>query len=151
MTLFFLDVNIWLALSDREHAHNVAALQWLDRLPEDSTLIFARYTQLGLLRLLTNSVVMGDNTLTLGEAWAVYNRWLQDPRVEFYPEPRNVDATFRRATEPFADKAASKWVGECWLLAYAEAAQARLVTFDQALCELALKQGNRAVIPGKSR
>jgi predicted nucleic acid-binding protein len=55
---------------------------------------------------------------------------------------------FRRATEPFAGKAAAKWVGDCWLLAYAEATQARLVTFDQALCEFARKQGNRAVVPG---
>lgn len=148
MTLFFLDVNVWLALSVSGHSHNGDALNWLDRLPDDSTLIFSRFTQLGLLRLLTNTAVMGDETLTLGEAWAVYDRWLQDPRVEFYPEPRHVDAGFRRATEPFADKAAAKWVGDCWLLAYAEAAQARLVTFDQALCEFALKQGRRAVVPG---
>lgn len=78
---------------------------------------------------------------------AVYDGWLQDPRVEYYPEPRNVDAGFRRATQPFAGKAAAKWVGDCWLLACAEAAQARLVTFDQGLCEFARKQGNRAVVP----
>ena len=113
-----------------------------------ATLVFSRFTQIGLLRLLTNTAVMGDETLTLHKAWAVYDRWLKDPRVEFYPEPRNVDAAFRRATEQFAGKTASKWVGDCWLLAYAEATQARLVTFDQALCEFARKQGNRAVIPG---
>jgi toxin-antitoxin system PIN domain toxin len=147
MTLFFLDVNVWLALSVSGHSHHSVASSWLDRLPDDSTLIFSRFTQLGLLRLLTNDAVMGEETLTLRRAWAVYDRWLHDPRVEFYPEPRNADAAFRRATEPFAGKAASKWVGDCWLLAYAEATQARLVTFDQALCELARKQGNRAVIP----
>jgi toxin-antitoxin system PIN domain toxin len=148
MTLFFLDVNVWLALSDGGHAHHAVAGAWMDRLPDDVTLVFCRYTQLGLFRLLTNSVVMGEKSLTLGEAWAVYDGWLKDPRVEFYPEPRNVDATFRTATQPFAGKAASKWVGDCWLLAYAEATHARLVTFDQALCELARKQGNRAVVPG---
>ena len=151
MTLFSLDVNVWLALSVSGHPHHDVASSWLERLPDDSTLIFSRFTQLGLLRLLANNAVMGDNALTLGEAWAVYDRWLQDPRVEFYPEPRNVDAAFRRATEPFAGNAASKWVGDCWLLAYAKATQARLVTFDQALCEFARKQGNRAVIPGESR
>jgi toxin-antitoxin system PIN domain toxin len=147
MTLFFLDVNVWLALSVSGHPHHSVASSWLDRLPDDSVLIFSRITQLGLLRLLTNNAVMGDNALPLGEAWAVYDRWLQDPRVEFYPEPRNVNAAFRRATEPFAGKAASKWVGDCWLLASAEAAQARLVTYDQALCDFARKQGNRTVIP----
>ena len=147
MTLFFLDLNVWLALSDDGHLHNETAWAWFDGLGEDSTLIFSRYTQIGLLRLLTNTAVMGGKTLTLGEAWAVYDGWLKDPRVEFYPEPRQVEAGFRRATEPFADKTASKWVGDCWLLASAEGAQARLVTFDQALVELALKQGCRAVTP----
>jgi toxin-antitoxin system PIN domain toxin len=147
MTLFFLDVNVWLALSVSGHRHHGVASIWLDRLPDDSALIFSRFTQLGLLRLLTNTAVMGEETLTLRRTWAVYDRWLKDPRVEFYPEPRNVDAGFRRATEPFAGKAASKWVGDCWLLAYAEATQARLVTFDQALYEFARKHGNRAVIP----
>jgi uncharacterized protein len=148
MTLFFLDVNVWLGVSVSGHRHHDVASAWLGRLPDDSTLIFSRFTQLGLLRLLTNTAVMGEETLTLRRAWAVYDRWLQDPRVEFYPEPRNLDAAFRRATEPFAGKTASKWVGDCWLLAYAEAVQARLVTFDQALCDVARKQGNRAVIPG---
>lgn len=148
MTLYFPDVNVWVALSDVEHIHQSIASRWLQGLPDDSTLIFSRFTQLGLLRLLTNNAVMGDATLTLGEAWAVYDRWLEDPRVEYYPEPRHVEAGFRRATEPFAAKAAAKWVGDCWLLAFAQATQARLVTFDQGLCEFAGKQGCRAVVPG---
>jgi toxin-antitoxin system PIN domain toxin len=147
MTLFFLDINVWVALSVSGHSHNKDASKWLDGLPDDSTLIFARFTQLGLLRLLTNDAAMGGETLTLGQAWAIYDRWLLDPRVEFYPEPRDADAGFRRVTEPFAGKAASKWVGDCWLLAYAEAAHARLVTFDLVLSEFARKQGCRAVIP----
>jgi hypothetical protein len=148
MTLLFSDLNVWLALSVSGHPHNGVAISWLQQLPNDSTLIFSRYTQLGLLRLLTNTAVMGDETLTLRKAWAVYDRWLQDPRVEFYPEPRNVDAGFRLATGPFASKAATKWVGDCWLLAFAKASQARLVTFDRALHHFAQKQGHRAVIPG---
>jgi hypothetical protein len=78
----------------------------------------------------------------------VYDRWLGDPRVEFYPEPRGVDAGFRRATAPFAAQTAAKWVGDCWLLAFAEAAQAQLVTFDKALYSFARKQGCLAVAPG---
>jgi toxin-antitoxin system PIN domain toxin len=147
MTSFFPDVNVWLALSDGGHSHHASASNWLDRLPDDSTLILSRFTQIGLLRLLSNAAAMGDRTLTLGNAWAVYDGWLQDPRVAFYPEPRNVDVGFRRATQPFSRKQAAKWVGDCWLLAFAEAAQARLVTFDRALCEFALKQGCRAVVP----
>src|SRR5580658_948579 len=117
MTLLFIDLNVWLALSDAGNSHHSTAWTWLNRLPNDSHLIFSRYTQIGLLRLLTNSAVMGDQTLTLRQAWAVYDRWLADPRVEFCAEPRQMDESFRLVTEPFASKTASKWVGDCWLLA----------------------------------
>ena len=147
MTLLFIDINVWLALSDVTHAHHVAAWAWLNRLPADARLILSRYTQIGMLRLLTNTTVMGEATLTLRQAWAVYDRWLEDPRVEFYPEPRQVEAVFRQATKPFAAKAASKTVGDCWLLAFAQSTNAQLVTFDQALHEFARKQGNSAILP----
>ena len=55
MTLFFPDLNLWLALSDDGHQHSAVAWAWLDGLADDSTLIFSRYTQIGLLRLPTNS------------------------------------------------------------------------------------------------
>lgn len=147
MTLFFPDVNVWLALSIADHSHSRDAWNWLRILPENARLIFCRYTQLGILRLLTNSAVMGSRPLTLGEAWDVYDRWLEDPRVESFPEPRNVDAEFRRSTEPFLTVAASKQVGDCWLLAHAADSRAALVTFDKALYEFARQQGYGAVIP----
>lgn len=90
---------------------------------------------------------MGEQTLTLRKAWNLYDRWLEDPRVEFYPEPRGIDAVFRETTEPFAGKQASKWIGDCYLLAFAKQSQATLVTFDSALCAHARKQGHAAVIP----
>jgi uncharacterized protein len=147
MILLFTDVNVWLALSDGTHVHHKTAWAWLNLQPDDARLIFSRYTQLGLLRLLTNTAVMGDETLTLRQAWAVYDRWLEDPRVEYYPEPRDLEAKFRQTTQPFAAKRASKWVGDCWLLAFAESAKAQLVTFDRALYNFARKQGNSAVLP----
>ena len=147
MTLFFLDLNVWLALSDDGHAHNVVAWSWLDELAEDSTLVFSRYTQIGLLRLLTNASVMAGKVLTLEQAWAVYDGWLRDPRVEFYPEPRNLDAAFREITQPFAAQQASKTVGDCFLLAYARELQAALVTFDHALHGHAREHGHASVIP----
>ena len=147
MTLYFPDVNVWIALSVLAHPHNELAWKWKTLLPADDRIIFSRYTQLGLLRLLTNNAVMGDQILTLSQAWAVYDRWLEDPRVEFCPEPRQAESSFRLATEPFGAKPASKWVGDCWLLAFAQAGHSRLITFDQALWEFALKQGHAAVRP----
>ena len=148
MTSFFPDLNVWLALSVGGHRHNAEAWHWLNSLPPGARLIFSRYTHIGLLRLLTNQSAMGEQTLTLRKAWSVYDRWLNDPRVEFYPEPRGLEAGFREATAPFARKAASKWVGVCYLLAYAKHSDAALVTFDRALYDLAGKQDHAAVIPG---
>jgi hypothetical protein len=65
MTSFFPDVNVWIALSVIGHSHNLAAWGWLDHLPPEASLIFSRYTQVGLLRLLTNQTAMGEETLTI--------------------------------------------------------------------------------------
>ena len=116
MTLFFPDLNVWLALSDTGHTHSAGAWKWMKMLPDDAQLIFSRYTQVGFLRLLTNISIMGDQTMTLRKAWAVYDRWLEDPRVEFYPEPRNLDAAFREITQPFAAQRHRRLLGiaSCW-------------------------------------
>src|SRR5215470_19707183 len=107
--------------------------KWLTTGPEDRNIVFSRFTHVGLLRLLTNASVMGDRTMTLSKAWGVYDKWLEDPRVKFYPEPRNLDAAFRKMTESFAAQPATKAVEDCFLLAYAKEVQATLVTFDQRL------------------
>jgi uncharacterized protein len=148
MTSFFPDLNVWLALSVASHKHSADAWAWKAELSRDARLIFARHTQIGLLRLLTNASVMGEQTLILRAAWDVFDQWLEDPQVEFHPEPRNVDLEFKKATRPFASKAASKWVGDCWLLALAVGYEATLVTFDSALHDFARKEGHSAVVPG---
>jgi predicted nucleic acid-binding protein len=89
---------------------------------------------------------MGDQTLTVRKAWNVYDHWLEDSRVEFYPEPRNLDTGFRQTTEPFAARQASKAIGDCFLLASAKELHATLVTYDRALHEFARKRGHAAVI-----
>lgn len=147
MTLFFPDVNVWLALSISEHPHSQHAWDWLRSLAPDARLALARYTQLGMLRLLTNAAVMGEKPLTLRRAWAVYDRWLEDPRVEFHPETRDAGTQFRKLTESFATKPASNWVGDCWLLATSSESGSTLVTFDRALFAFARKLGHLAVMP----
>jgi hypothetical protein len=112
-------------------------------LDEGSVLILSRFTQIGLLRLLTNASVMSDTALTLRQAWSVYDGWLGDPRVEFYPEPRNVDTAFRETTNPFSGKSGTKWVGD----SYAEATHAKIATFDRAPSDFARKCGCGAIVP----
>jgi hypothetical protein len=72
---------------------------WLNRVPRHSKLAFAWYRRIGLLRLLSNQSVMGQQALTLQKAWSVYDRWLEDPRVEFMRNRAN--STGRSATRQF--------------------------------------------------
>jgi len=147
MISFFPDVNVWLALSIADHSHNENAWRWLGTLASDARLAFGRYTQLGMLRLLTNPQVMGAKPLTLAKAWEVYDRWLEDPRVEYFAEPRSVDAVFRDLTKAHASQPATKTVGDCWLLACSSEMGSTLVTFDRALYAFARRNGRGAVIP----
>ena len=148
MISFFPDLNVWIELSVSGHSHSREAWNWINLLPREAKLVFSRYTHIGLLRLLTNESAMGEQTLTLQKAWSVYDRWLKDARVEFYPEPRALDLAFRETTALFGAKRASKWVGDCYLLAYAKEVGATLVTFDRALFDHARKRDYSAIMPG---
>jgi toxin-antitoxin system PIN domain toxin len=147
MISYFPDLNVWLALSVSGHPHSARAWQWLDGVPDGTRLFFSRYTQIGLLRLLTNASVMGEQTITLKKAWSVYDRWLEDFRVDFHPEPRGTDAVFRETTTFFASQPASKVIGDCYLLAFAKHINSALVTFDAGLHGFAVRQGARSVVP----
>lgn len=92
-------------------------------------------------------IVQGAETRSLRQAWEIYERWLQDARVEFHPEPHGMDAAFRHATASFDSEPASKWIGDGYLLAFAHRSSATLVTFAKALASLARKQGCRVVVP----
>jgi uncharacterized protein len=147
MTSYFLDVNVWLALSYRYHVHHGEAVHWLNSLNPDSLLLFNRYTQLGLLRLLTNPAVMGDDTVTLGKAWAVYESFLQDPRIEYSREPEGLDSVLLDALSPHFGARASKAVGDGYLLAFAKHSGAALATFDKGLLDMARKRRCAAIRP----
>ena len=90
---------------------------------------------------------MGPETMTLQQAWKVYDFWMDDPRIDMHPDPRGLEDVFRDTTQPFALRSASKWVGDCYLLAYADACGATMVTFDKGLLELARRGCYAAISP----
>ena len=92
---------------------------------------------LGFLRLLTNQKVMGDSTNTLAAALQLYDRWTEDPRVELVSEPRGAETLFRQAVAPFALQPATKAIADCYLIGFAEAIGAQVVTFDRGLAATA--------------
>jgi toxin-antitoxin system PIN domain toxin len=134
MISYLIDINVWVALTWTQHPHSGVAHRWFQNLGKrGSRLLFCRITQLGLLRLLTNSKVMGDSVVTIHAAWALYDRWLEDPRVEFTAEPRGIELTLRQTTAPYALQSATKAVLDSYLIAFAEQEGSSLVTLDKAI------------------
>lgn len=136
MTSYLVDINVWLALTWDQHQQHAPAADWYRSL-DDATLLFCRFTMLGFLRLLTNQKVMGDSTTDVAGALQLYDHWMQDPRVELASEPRGAETLFRQAMVPFALQPATKAVADCYLIGFAEAAGAHLVTLDRGMAATA--------------
>jgi toxin-antitoxin system PIN domain toxin len=130
-TFLFPDVNVWLALSNDIHPHHRAAAKWGESLRDDAVLCFCRFSQLGLLRLLTNQTAMGKDALTQAGAWALYDAFLATGRTKLIDEPNGIDPIFRRQTD--RDEVSTKHWADGYLAAFAIAAKIPIVTFDRAL------------------
>lgn len=135
----FPDINVWIALSCAGHVHHEIARDWYAELAPDTRFSFCRFTQLGFLRLLTAEAVMGAEVLTQRAAWALYDAWRADARVGFVEEPPGIESRFRALAA--ASAATPKAWGDTYLIAFAEAAQLTLVTFDRAF-----RQKTRALL-----
>jgi uncharacterized protein len=129
-SLNFLDINVWLALTWERHSQAEVARSWFERTAEEQ-FFFCRFTQLGLLRLLTTSAVMGKDAKTMAGAWEIYDQWSADDRVALLPEPEGLDPKFRRLAS--SRHPSPKVWADAYLAAFASASGLRLVTFDRAL------------------
>ena len=69
--------------------------------------------------------------MTQPQAWAAYDRWLQDPRVALADEPAELEARFRALTRR-RQPATQDWA-DSFLAAFATVGQLTLVTFDRGL------------------
>jgi toxin-antitoxin system PIN domain toxin len=131
-SFLFPDINVWLALSYQRHIHYPSARSWFEQLDDHSRVCFCRFTQLGLLRLLTTPALIGeDEVLSQSESWLVYDRWMEDDRVLYVEESSALEARFRALTRN--ERPAPKDWGDSFLYAFAETAGLYLVTFDHAL------------------
>ena len=129
-SFLFPDINVWVALTHGRHVHHLVANDWLESEGVDVRLCFSRFTQLGLLRLLTAEAVMGEDVHGQAEAWAVYDRWLKNDHVSLIEEPPGLERRFRALTR--SRRASPKVWGDAYIAAFAEASQLTLVTFDRA-------------------
>jgi toxin-antitoxin system PIN domain toxin len=122
-----LDVNVWLAAAWARHQHHRVAKEWVDQAEDE--LAFCRVTQMALLRLVTNGVITGRDVLSRRQAWELVDRLMADARLRFLTEPDGLEplwVTFSKRD----DHDHLLWTAD-YLAAFAQAAQAELVTLDR--------------------
>ena len=134
-SLSFPDVNVWLALVT-DHEHHEPAQRWWATDTSD-VVAFSRFTQIGLLRLLTTAAVMGGKPLSMKGAWGVYDQLTEDERVTLADDPRTVEKPFREHSS--TRFASPKLWADAYLVAMAQELGATLITFDRGL---ARRSGN---------
>jgi hypothetical protein len=129
-TIFLPDINVWFAFAVEAHVHHMTAMAWMSKLDQGEAAL-CRITQMGLLRLLTNSHVMHASVLTQGEAWRVYESLRHDERTLFLPEPDGIEEGWKKlATRQ--RPSGSLWTDN-YLRAFANLADLKIVTFNQGL------------------
>ena len=128
-SLNFPDSNVWLALVWGRQSHSEPARAWFERSAQEQFL-FCRFTQLALLRLLTNVSIMGRDVKTMSSAWEIYDDCANDERIAFLAEPDGLDSRLRMFSR--SRYASPRLWADAYLAAFASAAGLRLVTFDRA-------------------
>jgi uncharacterized protein len=122
-----VDVGVWLAAVWGRHVHNPAAADWFGQ--ETDGIAFCRVTQMGLLRLLSNPAIMGEDAIERSQAWRTYDQLWADERVVWADEPVELDAVWR-AISARDDKSHKLWTDD-YLAAFAQASDAVLITLDR--------------------
>jgi hypothetical protein len=143
MRSYFPDVNVWVALAYEGHQHHASAKSWFAKLNGEA-IYFCRFTQLGLVRLLTHPSVMQEEVRSQTEAWRTFDWFLQDERVSFQDETdsEQIESIFRGLTT--SGRSFSQQWSDAYLAAFARAAGLTLVTFDRGLRQMAV--GNTVLL-----
>ncbi len=126
--IYLPDVNVWVALTSNRHVHHALANKWLQS-SENDQIAFCRITELGFLRLLTNSHVMGKDVLSPAKAWRVYDEWRTDNRVVLLPEHWDFSDRWRQLGDQVAG-GPNAWT-DAYLAAFAAHANATIVSLDR--------------------
>ena len=123
-----VDVNVLLALLVIQHEHHKLARNWFEGLAADEVGL-CRIVQLALIRLLANRSVMGVHAVSAAAAWNLIETLLEDERINFIPEPLEVDSVLPTLLN--CQIPTGKLVIDAYLAAFAITASRRLVTLDR--------------------
>jgi len=120
------DVNVWLALVWDGHRQHERARAWFEG--RAGMRYFCRVSQMGLLRLLTQPAVMGEDVLSQQGAWQVYETLRSEAGCSLRAEPAGVESTWKTLSSR-EETAHRRWTDD-YLTAFAMESGLELVTFD---------------------
>jgi toxin-antitoxin system PIN domain toxin len=124
--VILVEVGVWLAAVWGRHVHYPVASEWVNQQTDD--LVFCRVTQMGLLRLLSNPAIMGEDAVDRSQAWRLFDQLWSDERVLWADEPDELDAVWR-AISARDDKSHKLWTDD-YLAAFAQAGNLTLATLQ---------------------
>ena len=124
-TIDLPDVNVWLALTNPDHAFHARAVQYWNEEMHVGGIAFCRITMLGFLRLMTNAKAMADKPFGHQEAWEIYGTYRGLPEVRFLIEAPDIETRF--TTLDFPQR---MWT-DAYLAAFVLTAGCRIVSFDR--------------------
>ncbi len=136
MKSYLADVNVWVAIAHDAHMHHARAREWFHQLDRDQAW-FCRFTQMGLLRLLTNCKVMGDRACTQRASWAIVDQFNRDGRVQYLDEPPGVTVAFRSLTQRKL-RGNSSW-SDAYIGAVSQCSGLTVATFDRDFLALGVE------------
>jgi predicted nucleic acid-binding protein len=99
--------------------------------------MISRFTQIGVLRILTTAAAMSGKALGMDAAWLAYDRLFEDDRVALLPEPDTLEPQFRSLSR--SGMASPKVWADVYIAAFAAQYRGTLITFDQALASKGTK------------
>ena len=121
------DLNVWLAMAVKQHPHHDAAVAYWKELA-GKRVWFCRVTMLGMVRLLSQPKVMGEQALNLAQALAAYQRFASLPEIGIHAEPADCARQLQRR---LSTDLPARLLTDAYLAAFAESAGLRMVTFDK--------------------
>src|ERR1700730_11562824 len=136
MKCYLADVHVWLAIAHEAHIHHERAREWFHRLDRDQAW-FCRFTQMGLLRLLTNYKVMGDRARTQRGAWEIVDQFNRNGRVQYLDEPPGVTDAFRSLTQ--RDRRGNSSWSDAYIEAVGQRSASTVARFDRDFIALGVE------------
>src|SRR5689334_8464646 len=127
MKMHLPDVNVWVALSISTHKHHPAASAWyLAHFQEGCS--FCRLTQQGFLRLVSSERIFGPASVSMTEAWVLYDKIRSNPGVSYVDEPAGIEAVWRAMTQ-LPTPSTNLW-NDAYLAAMSNLTGLNVVSFD---------------------